>query len=174
MRFPPALTAIPVLLLLLGGCGSGDPSSSRDVEVSVRGVGLDPRTDTPVVVLHEKRGDRSLPIWIGTFESRSIAVELEHLEAPRPNTHDLAKRLLSSLDAGLDRMVVTRLLDGTYYAILVVNEDGRSVEIDSRPSDAIAIALRMGAPLFVREHLFEPVEIGDALSDDEGGPEVSL
>jgi len=172
MRSSFAPGSILLLGLLLGGCGGSEPSSPRDIEVRVRGVGLDPRTDTPVVILAEKRGSRSLPIWIGDFEARSIAVELEKLEPPRPNTHDLAKSLLSRLHVDLDRMIVTRLLDGTYYAVLVVSEGGESFEVDSRPSDAIALALRMGAPLFVREDLFEPGE--EEVEVDDEAPELTL
>jgi bifunctional DNase/RNase len=158
--------------MLLGACDEGDGRQTADVEVRVGGIGLDPRTDSPVVILRERRGGRSLPIWIGTSEARSIAIQLEELELPRPNTHDLAKRLLSSLDARLDRTVVTELQGGTYYAVMVLRSGDRRLEVDARPSDAIAIALRMGAPLYVREGLFEPTR--DAAEPDEEGPELSL
>ncbi|MGH0036631.1 MAG: bifunctional nuclease family protein [Myxococcota bacterium] len=157
---------------LCGACGPASDPGPEPIEVRVGGIGLDPRTDSPVVVLRERDGARSLPIWIGTAEARSIAIGLESLELPRPNTHDLAKRLLASLDARLDRSVVTSLLDGTYYAVMVLETGDRHLEIDARPSDAIAIALRMGAPLYVSEGLLEPPpDRGEA---PEEGEELSL
>jgi bifunctional DNase/RNase len=163
-----------VFALLLGLACQGDDDGPKpgDVEVRVGVVGLDPRTDSPVVVLRERDGERSLPIWIGTAEARSIAIQLEELELPRPNTHDLAQRLLASLDARLDRTVVTDLQRGTYFAVMVVRTGDRQLEIDARPSDAIAIALRMGAPLYVREGLFEPES--EAPERDEEGEELAL
>jgi len=157
-----AIRAFPPLLLgffLLGfsaslGCDPTPPTVA-DVAVHVGGVGFDPLTDTPVVVLEEKEGERTLPIWIGITEARSIATQMESIEPPRPNTHDLAKRLLTGLDARVTRVVVTELRSGTYFAILVLQSSGKRIEIDSRPSDAIAIALRTQAPVYVREALFE-------------------
>jgi bifunctional DNase/RNase len=146
---------LPLLACLVTGCGSPTSELPRDVEVQVEGVGLDPLTETPVVVLEERSGERTLPIWIGVAEARSIATQMEEMTPPRPNTHDLAKRLLNVLEARVDRVVVTELQGGTYFAILVVRNGPRLLEIDARPSDAIAIALRVQAPLFVREGLFE-------------------
>lgn len=169
------MRAAPLFVLVLcavsvlsAACGGETRPTPTDVEVRVGGVGLDPRTDSPVILLHERDGDRTLPIWIGTPEARSIAIELEKLELPRPNTHDLAKRLLSSLDARLDRMIVTELQGGTYFAVMVLRSGDRTLEVDARPSDAIAIALRMGAPLYVREGLFEP---GEHVEESDGESE---
>ena len=164
-----------LLLVSLLACGGTDPDGANDVAVRVGGIGLDPLTDTPVVVLEEEGGERSLPIWIGEAEARSIASEMERVVPLRPNTHDLAKRLLRGLEATVDRAIVTDLQEGTYYAVLVVHTGGRRVEIDSRPSDAIAIALRVHAPLFVRSLLFEdadeeerPERAEEMLPSDEG------
>jgi bifunctional DNase/RNase len=118
-------------------------------------VALDRASGAPVVVLEESGGDRSLPIWIGIAEAQSIASEMENHKPPRPNTHDLAKRLIDRLEGALQRVVVTDLRDGTYYAVLILAVNGEVIEVDARPSDAIAIALRCGAPVFVREMLFE-------------------
>jgi bifunctional DNase/RNase len=141
--------------LALAGCGGLDADSPREVAVRVGYVAMDPRSQSPVVVLEESEGERALPIWIGYAEARSIAAEIEHEPAPRPNTHDLAKRLIDGLEGNVERVVVTELREGTYFATLVLASRGKRVEIDSRPSDAIAIALRFDAPLYVRETLFE-------------------
>jgi bifunctional DNase/RNase len=124
----------------------------EDVRVQVEGVGLDPN-DSPVVLLAEVDGSRWLPIWIGTNEARAIARQIEAIETPRPDTHDLARRMLDGLQGELERVVVTDLRSGTYYATITLRSGTRRVEIDSRPSDAIAIALRTGSPIFVRERL---------------------
>lgn len=154
---------------LFSACGGGGDTSGppADVRVVVDRVVIDDN-DTPVVVLEEEGGTRWLPIWIGNAEARSIALEMEALRSPRPNTHDLARDLIHGLDAEVTRVVVTELREGTYYALLHLQSGGRSVPIDARPSDAIAIALRAHAPIFVREPLFaqgnseEPPSGGDA------------
>jgi bifunctional DNase/RNase len=153
-------------------CGGGVASNSHDVEVFVSNVGVHPLTDSPVVVLEEVGGGRHLPIWIGIAEARSIAVEKEKIHSPRPNTHDLAKRLLTQLDAEVERVVVTELRNGTYFAVLVLRADGRRIEVDARPSDAIAIALRVDAPVFVRDTLLE--ETHEERHDDEEAEELRL
>ncbi len=163
---------LPLLTGLVIGCGSPTSDLPRDVEVQVDGVGLDPLTETPVVVLEERRGERTLPIWIGVAEARSIATQMEKLTPTRPNTHDLAKRLLNVLEARVDRVVVTELQGGTYFAVLVVRNGAKLLEIDARPSDAIAIALRVEAPLFVREGLLEVS--GSEESRDEPSEELRL
>jgi len=147
-----------LVLGLLGpvACGGGSSAPpAGDVAVAVRLVTLDPVAHTPVIILEEKTGSRRLPIWIGVAEARSIAQRLEEVELPRPNTHDLAKRLVEGLDGAVERVTVTELRDGTYYAVIALRRNGELVEIDARPSDAIALALRMTAPVFVREPLFD-------------------
>lgn len=143
-------------------CGDDRGPGPRDVLAKVRGVSLDPRSGSPVLILEEAEGSRWLPIWIGFSEARSIANEMEHVTPPRPNTHDLARNLLNELDGRIERVVVTELREGTYYAVVFLRSGGRLLEIDSRPSDAIALALRTGAPVFVETSLFdaeEPEEI---------------
>ena len=134
---------------------------------------LDPSTNSPIVWLEERHGDRTLPIWIGEAEAQSIAAELGNLEWPRPNSHDLTKRLLAGLEATVERVVVTELRKGTYFAVLVVRAGGKRVEIDSRPSDAIAIALRVEAPVYVREPLFENA-LKEVEPEEASEPRVSL
>jgi hypothetical protein len=145
------LRLLPVLLV--AACGGGPEPAEIEVAVEVTELVLDP-TGNPVVLLREQGGARSLPIWIGLAEARSIASKLERVEPPRPNTHDLAKRLIEGLEGSVRRIVVTELRDGVYYARIDLEHDGHTVAVDARPSDAIAIGLRLGAPLFVRAELF--------------------
>lgn len=151
------------LVILLGllasiACGGEATTPPEDVAVRVGYVAIDPRAGSPMVVLEEQSGNRTLPIWIGFAEARSIASEMEQRRAPRPNTHDLAKRVLDRLESRVERVTVTELREGTYYAILSVRSNGRLHQVDARPSDAIALALRFEAPVFVREALFREVE----------------
>jgi bifunctional DNase/RNase len=155
-------------LLLLPGCS--EQETNPEVEVRVSEVMVDERSQSPVVVLEELEGSRRLPIWIGFAEAQSIAAELEKVRAPRPNTHDLAKRLIDQLEGAVERVVVTRISEGVYYALLVIRSGERVLEIDARPSDAIAIALRYEAPLFVRELVFGGA--GDDGLELEGGQRI--
>jgi bifunctional DNase/RNase len=162
------------LLLFSVACGAPEAREAQDVLVRVDHVGLDPR-QSPVVVLEEADGERWLPIWIGTAEARSIALQIEERVSPRPNTHDLARDVIRGLEGEVVRVVVTDLREGTYYATLAVSVNGRVVEIDSRPSDGIAIALRTGAPIYVRGSLFQsssPSDSDDA--SDDAGDELSI
>ena len=157
-----------LLSLLVAGCGGEAASkSAADVPVDVASVAFDPRAQSPVLILVESRGSRRLPIWIGVAEARSIAQRLDDVSLPRPNTHDLARRLVEGLDGEVQRVTVTELRDGTYYAVIALRRDGRDVEIDARPSDAIALALRATAPVFVRENLFEAVRYELEERDDD-------
>lgn len=169
---PLVVAALVAALALASAClGENRSAESEGAEVAVRveTVALDRRAKAPVVILEEREGPRRLPIWIGVAEARSIASELEQEERVRPNTHDLAKRLVDRLEGAVERVVVTRLHEGVYYALITLAHGGERYSVDARPSDAIAIALRYGAPLFVREPLFE--ESGeDAL--EEGGQEI--
>lgn len=170
------------LALLSAACSSPDGPPRELHAVHVESLALDERTDTPVVILRESNGNgRELPIWIGMTEAQSIAMALEDVVLPRPNTHDLIKNLLDGLHGDIDRVVITELRGHTYYAAIDIQLEGRMVTIDSRPSDAIAVAIRVGAPLFatdqvlVRSELDEdaepPLDIGrdvdDPFSDDE-------
>jgi len=160
------LRLLPLLLVALaGGCGSGSAPSRSEIAVDVQEVALDPM-GSPMILLKERGGLRTLPIWIGMAEARSIASELEDIEPPRPNTHDLAKRLIDGLGARVERVVVTELRDRTYYGLIMMAGPAGALEVDARPSDAIALALRLGAPIFVHEGLLEETE------EDEEEPEV--
>ena len=152
------------------GCSGSDPpgtetGSEATVAARVRGVSIDRRTETPVLLLEEIDGERVLPIWIGANEARSIQAELDDVDRIRPNTHDLAKRLLDGLDATIERVTVTELRRDIYYAVIELRGAEEQHRIDARPSDAIALAVRFDAPVFVAEALFERVVV------DENAPE---
>jgi uncharacterized protein len=145
-----------LLLCLLIGCAT-DLSAAQEpgsVETKIKTLMLDPNSQTPVVVLESVTDKRLLPIWIDVPEARSIALELEHITTPRPLTHDLIRNILQSLGATLQRVTITDIRNNTYFATLTVRHKGQDSQIDSRPSDAIAIALRMKAPIYASTQVF--------------------
>ncbi len=125
-----------------------------DIRVNVKKVLFDPQIGASVVLLQEEDGDRELPIWIGQSEALSIAMAIEKIALPRPMTHDLIQSIFAGLDVSVDWMRVRDLADGTYYATLRLCSSSGKTDIDSRPSDAIAIALRMEAPIFISDKVF--------------------
>lgn len=137
------------------------------VEVDVVNVAIDIKSKMPVVVLKEKIGDKTLPIWIGLFEAQSIALAMENIQPPRPLTHDLVKSLIQKLKGRVDRVVISDLNHNTFYAQIIIRQDGEDIKIDSRPSDAIAIALRFKAPIFIEKAVLDKVAIGSNPIDDE-------
>ncbi|HXH97317.1 MAG TPA: bifunctional nuclease family protein [Gaiellaceae bacterium] len=155
--------ALGLLALALSSCNRPPAATGNDVLVHVDRIVID-RDDTPVVVLEEENGPRWLPIWIGPAEAHSIALQIERRSSPRPNSHDLTRELIHGLDGSVERVVVTELRDGTYYAVLDILHGDQRLELDARPSDAIAIGLRDGAPIFVRDDLFLQ---SDGLDPDE-------
>jgi bifunctional DNase/RNase len=139
------------------------------IEVKVQSLGIDQVSKTPVVILQELDGDRVLPIWIGPGEASAIAMEMAGMKFARPLTHDLAASLIRTLGGSLTRVLITRVQDNTYYAELVVQRGGEVFSIDARPSDSIAIALRLRARLFTSDGLLSttPIEV-----EPEETPEV--
>jgi len=137
------------------------------VEVRVVHLGIDPSTNSPVVILQETEGERVLPIWIGPAEASAIALELQGVKYVRPLTHDLVKQIIVGLGADLRRVLITQVKDNTYYAELHIYRDNLVVQIDARPSDSIAVALRLKAPIFTHRDLLEAPTGGVA----EVGPE---
>ena len=123
------------------------------VEMKVRGLALDPLSNMPIIILKDEEEKRSLPIWVGIFEANAIALELEKISTPRPMTHDLIKNILESIDARVLKVVVTDLKENTFYAVLHVQLGDVEYTVDSRPSDAIALALRVAAPIYVDEEV---------------------
>jgi uncharacterized protein len=136
-----------------------------EIEMKIRGLMLDPVTNMPIVVLKEAEGASILPIWVGSFEANAIAIEIEKVQTPRPMTHDLIKNILVGLRASLQRVVVSELKDDTFYAIVWLNIEGRLVSIDSRPSDALALALRMDSPIYVEEDVLKTSKAAMLTSD---------
>lgn len=139
------------------------------VEVKVQSLGLDRNTNTPVVILQEKEGDRVLPIWIGPGEASSIAMELASMKFSRPLTHDLFATVIHGLGGTLQRVLITRVVENTYFAELIIHREGQVLSVDARPSDSIAIALRVSAPILVSDALLDstPVEIVQHEEGDE-------
>jgi hypothetical protein len=123
------------------------------VEMKVRGLALDPLSNMPIIILRDEEDKRSLPIWVGIFEANAIALELEKISTPRPMTHDLIKNILECIDARLQKVVVTDLKENTFFAVLHLQLGDVEYTVDSRPSDAIALALRVGAPIYVDEEV---------------------
>ncbi len=126
-----------------------------DLEVKVRGLILDPTNNSPIVILKDLASESLLPIWIGVYEANAIAMEIEKSVAQRPMTHDLVKNIVDQLGASVERVVINDLVDNTFYALLELNLNGNKLMIDSRPSDAIALALRSDCPIFVSEHVMQ-------------------
>jgi bifunctional DNase/RNase len=129
------------------------------VEVKVAHLGLDRSTNTPVVILQEKGGERVLPICIGPAEASAIALELAGVKFSRPLTHDLVKLVIVGLGGELNRVIITRVEENTYYAELHIHRNNHVVQVDARPSDSIAVALRLDAPIFTEEGLLELTSI---------------
>lgn len=125
------------------------------VEMKVQGLFFDSETNQSIVVLKEEGTGRTLPIWVGLFEANAITMGIEHTWTPRPMTHDLMKNIIEKLNGVVRKITVNDLRANTFYAIITVEVGGRIVEIDSRPSDAIALALRVKAPIFVEEKVLE-------------------
>jgi len=138
-------------------------------EVEVASLGLDKSSNTPVVILREKGGERLLPIWIGPGEASAIAMELAGIKFSRPLTHDLFTAVVRGLGGELVRVVITKVIDNTYYASLIFARNGEMISIDSRPSDSIALALRSEAPVFADDERLEltALEIEESDFDDE-------
>src|ERR1700689_2335208 len=120
-----------------------------ELEMKIRGLMMDPQTNNPIVVLKDVNGTAILPIWVGPYEAHAIALEIEKVAPARPMTHDLIRNVLFGLEASVKKIVVSDLKDDTFYAVIWLERDGEMISIDSRPSDALAIALRMDCPIFV-------------------------
>ena len=132
------------------------------IEVVVSRLGLDSSTQAYVVILQEKEGDRLLPIWIGQPEAESIVMQMHNIKRPRPLTHDLCKSLILGLGGALQKVHITRVEKNTYYAELYIARNGDVVQVDARPSDSIAIALRLSAPIFASDALLSDVQIEES------------
>jgi uncharacterized protein len=136
-----------------------------EVEMKIRGFIIDPVTNMPVVLLKDVGSETVLPIWVGIPEANAIQLEIEKVTTPRPLTHDLIKNVLTGLDALVHKVVVTELKDDTFYAVIWLEREGRIISVDSRPSDALAVALRMDCPIFVEDHVLKASKQAVALSE---------
>jgi hypothetical protein len=125
------------------------------VEMKVSGLTIDPLTNTPIVILKDLDGKRAVPIWIGLFEASAIATELEKISFSRPMTHDLLREMVKILDGKVIKIEIIDLKNNTFFALIHLMKDGNVVTIDSRPSDAIALALRVNAPIYIAEQVIE-------------------
>lgn len=136
-----------------------------EVEMKIRGLMMDPVTNMPIVILKDVGSDTVLPIWVGVYEANAIALEIEKVTTPRPMTHDLIKNVLVGLESQVHKVVVTELREDTFYAVIWVERDGHVISIDSRPSDALALALRVDCPIFVEDEVLRSSKLAVNASD---------
>jgi bifunctional DNase/RNase len=135
--------------------------------MSIKGLMLDPVSNSPIVVLKDEEEKFFLPIWVGIFEANAIALQLENVSTPRPMTHDLLRNMIAELDARVTRVVINDLRDSTFFAQIRVIIGERTLELDARPSDAIALALRADAPIYVAQSVLEQAQTISPDSDDQ-------
>jgi hypothetical protein len=142
-----------------------------EVEMKIRGLVMDPVTNMPIVILKDVGGQSVLPIWVGIYEANAIALEIEKVTTPRPMTHDLLRNLLLGLETHVQKVVVNELRDDTFYALIWLERNGEMMSIDSRPSDALALALRVDCPIFVDDEVLKSSKNAgnstDKVSNDE-------
>lgn len=133
---------------------------------------MDPVTNMPIVILKDSGGDAVLPIWVGIYEANAIALEIEKVTTPRPMTHDLIKNVLTGLDAQVKKVVVTELRDDTFFAVIWLERDGRIISVDSRPSDALAVALRLDCPIFVDDEVLKTSKVANLIAERGSNDEL--
>jgi hypothetical protein len=136
-----------------------------ELEMKIRGLMIDPVTNTPIVILKDVSGNSVLPIWVGIYEANAIALEIEKVTTQRPMTHDLIKSLLLGLNTGIKKVVVNELKEDTFYALIWLERDGELISVDSRPSDALALALRLDCPIFVDDTVLKSSKLTANISD---------
>jgi len=143
-----------------------------EIEMKIRGLMMDPVTNMPIVVLKDAGGSAILPIWVGIYEANAIALEIEKVQTPRPMTHDLLKNLLLGLNVRVHKVVVNDLKDDTFYALIWMERDGQMMSVDSRPSDALALALRLDCPIFVEEEVLKNSKVSSAAAEKTSGEDL--
>jgi bifunctional DNase/RNase len=143
-----------------------------EIEMKIRGLMMDPVTNMPIVILKDVNGSTILPIWVGVYEANAIALEIEKVTTPRPMTHDLIKSLLMGLNTGVQKVVVNELKDDTFYALIWLERDGEIISVDSRPSDALAVALRLDCPIYVEESVLKSSKMSTAVSEKVNNEEL--
>jgi bifunctional DNase/RNase len=145
-----------------------------EIEVKIRALMMDPNSGTPIIILKDVNSETMLPIWVGAYEANAIALEIEKIAPPRPMTHDLLRNLIVELGLKVERVVVTSLRDNTFYAVIELSGDnGDAMRLDSRPSDAIALALRADCPIFVDLEVIQASR-NSISTDEDASPEESL
>ncbi len=143
-----------------------------EVEMKIRGLMMDPVTNMPIVILKDINGNSVLPIWVGVYEANAIALEIEKVATPRPMTHDLIKNLLLGLHTSVRKVVVNDLRDDTFYALIWLEQDGQTISIDSRPSDALALALRLDCPIYVEEEVLKSSKVANSTTEKATSEEL--
>ena len=143
-----------------------------EVEMKIRGLMMDPVTNMPIVILKDLDGKSVLPIWVGVYEANAIALEIEKVATPRPMTHDLIKNVFLGLTTGVRKVVVSELKDDTFYALIWVEQNGDLIAIDSRPSDALAVALRLDCPIYVEDDVLKSSKVSGGVSDKANSEEL--
>lgn len=136
-----------------------------ELQVEIKGLMLDPSSNVPIVILRDIQSQLFLPIWIGVFEANAIALRLEGVEPPRPMTHDLLRSVLEQLGGQIEKIVISDLKESTFFAMIHVQNQDRRVAIDARPSDAIALALRTGSPIFVLRSVLDKAQAVDLAAE---------
>ena len=140
--------------------------------MKIRGLMMDPVTNMPIVVLKDISGNAVLPIWVGIYEANAIALEIEKVTTPRPMTHDLIKILLLGLGTGIRKVVVSELQEDTFYAVIWLDRDGELISVDSRPSDALALALRLDCPIYVDDSVLKNSKASNSAADKVNNEEL--
>jgi len=140
--------------------------------MKIRGLMLDPVTQLPIVILRDLEGSSVLPIWVGAYEANAIALEIEKVATPRPMTHDLIRNVLTGAEMDVRKIVVSELKDDTFYAVIWLERDGELISIDSRPSDALAMALRLDCPIFVEEDVLKSSKATTAVTEKTNSEEL--
>jgi bifunctional DNase/RNase len=143
-----------------------------EVEMKIRGLMMDPVTNMPIVILKDVSGNSVLPIWVGVYEANAIALEIEKVATPRPMTHDLIKNLLMGLNTAVQKVVVSELKEETYYALIWLEQNGQIISIDSRPSDALALALRLDCPIYVEEQVLKTSKVANTAAEKVSNEEL--
>ncbi|HYU79010.1 MAG TPA: bifunctional nuclease family protein [Vicinamibacterales bacterium] len=137
------------------------------IEMTIKGLMVDPITNMPIIILRDEAGQKVLPIWVGIFEANAIALQIENIQTPRPMTHDLLRNVIQDLQAAVDRIVVCDLKENTFYALIHLQTPAGPVAIDARPSDAIALALRTRAPILVDDSVIDHAKSVDFANDKQ-------
>ena len=135
------------------------------IEMTIKGLMVDPITNMPIIILRDKEGQRVLPIWVGVFEANAIALQIENVATPRPMTHDLLRNVIHDLKAEIRKIVVSDLKENTFYALIHLEVNGERLAVDARPSDAIALALRARAPIYVEDRVIDNAKTTDLVPD---------